>query len=282
MAGRRATPGEPLLAEARRAAIVEMLRTSGSVSVAEVQTELGVSPMTARRDLAEISRRGIARRTHGGAVMPSIAAHEDSFSTRLGLETDAKAALADAAVELLQPHDAIFIDSSTSGYFLARRIVESSLELTLITNSLPIMQLVAQHAAPSTELVAIGGLLRTLTQSFVGPHAIHTVSGHFTDRAFVSVKALSASGVLTDVDPLEAEVKRAMIAQAGEAVLLVDQSKLTSRGLNAVAPLSDVSLVVACGVDDDELQVLRRFDVPVRHVGERSRPGDARARPNGP
>jgi DeoR/GlpR family transcriptional regulator of sugar metabolism len=44
----------------------------GSVSVAEVETGFGVSPMTARRDLDELARQGLARRTHGGAVLPGL------------------------------------------------------------------------------------------------------------------------------------------------------------------------------------------------------------------
>src|SRR5579862_8872261 len=114
---------EPMLAEARRAAIVEMLRANGSVTVAEVQAQLGVSPMTARRDLTELSRRGIAHRTHGGAVIPSISAHEDSFAQRLEAETEAKRVLAEAATELLSPRDAVFVDSSTTSYFVAKRIL---------------------------------------------------------------------------------------------------------------------------------------------------------------
>jgi DeoR/GlpR family transcriptional regulator of sugar metabolism len=54
---------------------VERLRVTGSVTVGELEEQFGVSSMTARRDLAGLERRGLARRTHGGAVMPSIAAH---------------------------------------------------------------------------------------------------------------------------------------------------------------------------------------------------------------
>jgi DeoR/GlpR family transcriptional regulator of sugar metabolism len=272
MAVERGRPsGEPLLAEARRTAIIEMLRASGSVTVAEVQAQLGVSPMTARRDLAELARRGIARRTHGGAVMPSISAHEDSFSKRLEAEPEAKTALAEEAAALLSPRDAVFLDSSTSSYFLARRIVELGLEITIITSSLPIMQLIAAQAPPNVELVAVGGLLRTLTLSFVGPHAIRTIHGHFADHAFVSVKAVATTGVLADVDPLEAEVKRAIIAQASESVLLIDRTKLKSRGLNAIGPVADVSLVLAYGVKDSDLRPFKTANVPVRVVTAQKR-----------
>lgn len=258
--------GETRLGEARRAAIVEMLRAAGSVSVAEVQAELGVSPMTARRDLAELSRRGLAQRTHGGAVIPSISGQEDSFNQRLDAHPEAKRALAEAAARRVGPHDAVFLDSSTTSYFVAGRLLELGIDLTLITNSLPVMGLIATHAPSGVELVAVGGTLRTLTQSFVGSHAIRTVLRHFTDRAFVSVKALTDEGVLADVDPLEAEVKREMIAHAHESILLIDRSKLVARGLNAIAPISDISLVLAHGIEGAELRGLKGFGVPVRLI----------------
>lgn len=253
-----------MLAEARRAEIVELLRARGSVSVVEVEEQLGVSQMTARRDLAELARRGMAVRTHGGAMLPSISAHEDSFATRVDAETEAKEALGAAAAQLLRARDSVFLDSSSTSYFLAREILELGLELTLITNSLPVMQLIAAQSNAHVELIGVGGLLRGLSQSFVGPDAVRTISGHFADHAFLSVKALAPTGVLADADTLEAEVKRTMIAQAREPVLLVAQSKLAARGLNAIGPLSDLSLVLAYGADEAELAPLRSHDVPVR------------------
>src|SRR5215216_2856536 len=96
-----------MLAETRRRSIAETLRTSGAVTVAEVERRYGVSAMTARRDLAELERRGILRRTHGGAVLPTVSAHEDSFARRLDVDADEKARLADVAVAMLTAHETI-------------------------------------------------------------------------------------------------------------------------------------------------------------------------------
>jgi len=257
---------EPLLAESRRAAILEMLRASGAVSVAEVQSRLGVSSMTARRDLGELASRGLAHRTHGGAVIPSISAHEDSFALRLESATDAKLALAELAVQRVQPRDAVYIDSSTTCYFVARRLLESGMELTLLTNSLPVMQMACAQGSPNVHLVGVGGTLRPLTQSFVGPYAVGTVLAHYADHAFMSVKALTATGMMLDADQLEAEVKRTMIAHAKEPVLLIDRSKLTARGLHAVAPVSELELVLAYGASNEELQLLTEAGVAVQSL----------------
>ena len=92
-----------MIAEARREQIREMLMEAGAVTVGQLQARFGVSPMTARRDLVALEERGSARRTHGGAVLPSIAAPENSFSQRVGAAAEAKLRLADAAFASLRP-----------------------------------------------------------------------------------------------------------------------------------------------------------------------------------
>jgi DeoR/GlpR family transcriptional regulator of sugar metabolism len=256
-----------MLAMARRSAIADLLRDSGAITVTEVESRFGVSPMTARRDLAELERQGIARRTHGGAVLPSISAQEDSFAQRLEVATEAKTQLAEAAAALISPRETVFLDSSSTAYFVARRIVDLGIGVTVITNSLPVMEAVATRETPNVNLIGVGGTLRPLTRSYVGPYAVHTVLGHFADRLFLSVKGVTRDGVLTDADELEAEVKRSMIEQAGEAVLLVDDSKLGARGQNAITKVTDVSTVLASDAPASALDPLRATGVDVQVVG---------------
>jgi DeoR/GlpR family transcriptional regulator of sugar metabolism len=253
------TPGRvsrPMLALARRSAIADLLRDSGAITVTEVERRFGISPMTARRDLVELERQGIAHRTHGGAVLPSLAAQEDSFVTRLEVATEAKTRLADEAVALLAPRETVFLDSSSTAYFVARRIAELGLGVTVITNSLPVMDALAARETPDARLIGTGGTLRPLTRSFVGPHAVQTIQAHFADRVFFSVKGVTGDGVLTDADELEAEVKRAMIKQADDAILLLDDSKLGARGQNVIARMDAVTRVLAHGAPAAALEPL--------------------------
>ncbi|MDA0181344.1 DeoR/GlpR family DNA-binding transcription regulator [Solirubrobacter phytolaccae] len=240
-----------MIAEARREQIREMLMEDGAVTVGQLQARFGVSPMTARRDLVLLEERGTARRTHGGAVLPSIAAPENSFSQRVTVAATAKLRLADAAFATLVPGETVFLDSSSTAYFLARRIAETGFDVRVLTNSGPAMQVLAssEHDVP---LSVIGGTHRRLTGSFVGPSAVRMIREHFVDRLFFSVTGLAATGTLTDADDLEAAVKQAMLEQAADATLLVDESKLGTHGRHAIASLRRVSLVLT-EVDDPRL-----------------------------
>jgi DeoR/GlpR family transcriptional regulator of sugar metabolism len=126
------------------------------------------------------------------------------------------------------------------------------------------MELIFNDGGPGLELIGMGGTLRRLTRSFVGPFAVRTVQGHFADRLFLSVKGLADNGMLTDADPLEAEVKRTMIEQAGASTLLIDRTKLGTRGLSAIAPLSDLDSVIAYGLAGAETEALSHGGVRVR------------------
>jgi DeoR/GlpR family transcriptional regulator of sugar metabolism len=256
------------IAHVRRQEIADLLRADGSVTVAQVEERFGVSSMTARRDLAELEQRGLARRTHGGAVLPNAAGHEDSFLSRLTRSSSAKLALARAAAELVAEEDSVFLDSSSTAYHVAREILERNLRVTLLTNSQPIMELVASHPSSPAELIGIGGTLRRLTRSFVGPVATTAVQSHYADRFFFSVKGVTPDGVLTDADSLEAEVKRTMLRRATDPILLIDQSKLESRGLSVIAPVSEVARILTCGVEEAELAPLAALGVDLRTISE--------------
>jgi DeoR/GlpR family transcriptional regulator of sugar metabolism len=255
-----------LIPEKRRRRIAQLVREAGGVTIALLEAEFGISPMTARRDLIVLEEEGRVRRTHGGAVLPEYAGHEDSFWYRLDKAVEAKERLAEAAVGLLVPGDSVFLDCSTTTYYLARRILREGPQVTLLTNSVPVMELFMKNEAPKTGVVGVGGFMRKLTLSFVGPHAVATISAHSTDKAFVSVKGVTREGFLTDPDVLEAEVKHAMIEHSEEPILLVDRSKFERRGLSVIAHASKLSRALVVDAPEERLESLTIAEVDVRRV----------------
>ena len=72
--------------------------------VADLVRELGVSDMTVRRDLEILHERGLLEKVHGGAT--ALAGHalfEPGFAAKSSLQQAEKDAIADAAVELVEP-----------------------------------------------------------------------------------------------------------------------------------------------------------------------------------
>src|SRR5918997_471816 len=155
------------LPERRQQQIAELIRESGSVTVTALEKEFGISPATARRDLDALARQGKIRRTHGGAVMPRLAQHEDSFQQRLGEAVHAKKRLARAASELLDVEESAFIDSSTTAYYAVQRMLADASNVTFLTSLLPVMDLFSTADPSAVNLVGFGGIFRPLPPPMV-------------------------------------------------------------------------------------------------------------------
>ena len=263
----RTAPGRQLVPAQRRQLIAERIRDTGSVSVSSLEAEFGVSPMTARRDLQILEREGLARRTHGGAVSTTLARDEDAFQSRLEEAADAKRALGARAASMIADGETVFVDCSTTAYYAVRSLLESGKPATVLTPSVPVMDLIARSDAPQLELLGLAGSLRRLTCSFVGPQTVRAIQDHFADKLLFSVKGLAPGHVLTDANPLEAEVKRTMIERARESILLIDGSKFDQPGLSAITPIAAVDTVLIAGGDREHLRELAAAGVRYEELG---------------
>jgi DeoR family transcriptional regulator of aga operon len=198
--------------------------------------------------------------------MPGLAQHEDSFQQRLGEAVEAKKRLARAASALLEAEESAFIDSSTTAYYAVQRMLADASNVTFLTGLLPVMDLFSTADPSAVSMVGFGGIFRPLTLSFVGPCTIRMIESYWADRTFFSVKGITPEGQLTEANPLEAEVKRAMIRQATSPVLLVDGRKFGRRGLSVITDVREVALVLAADASEDRMAALAEAGVEVRRV----------------
>ncbi|MFB7252456.1 substrate-binding domain-containing protein [Microbacterium sp. NPDC056234] len=70
-----------LLAAKRREHVIDALARDGAVRISQLVDDLGVTPVTLRRDLAQMEREGVLVRVHGGAVPPKGAVTAASADT---------------------------------------------------------------------------------------------------------------------------------------------------------------------------------------------------------
>jgi DeoR/GlpR family transcriptional regulator of sugar metabolism len=248
-----------LLSAERRQAILDALERDGKVVAARLVEELGVSEDTVRRDLRELAAHGLVQRVHGGALAP--APQRGSFTHRRETLTRQKAALADAALPLLAGARTILLDGGTTNLELARRL-PADRATTILTNSPPIAAALAEH--PTAEVVMIGGRLDKRAQVTVGAAAVDFLRGVRADACVLGVCALHPEAGLSTDDLEEAHVKRAMIAASADVVALATADKLRAGSAYLVAPVAELTHVVAeAAADDDLLDPYRAIGVTV-------------------
>ena len=206
--------------------------------------------MTIRRDIAELARRGLVRRVHGGAVDARHAAHEPGFRAKLEIAGAEKAAIARAALALVRPGSAIGLSAGTTTHLLAALIAASDIRpLTVVTNSLPAAETLHATADPALTVVLTGGT-PTPSDALVGPLATQALRGLRLDVVFLGVHGMDPDAGLTTPNLLEAETDRAMVAAAGQLVVVADRTKWGETGLSRIADLADVDLLVTDAMPD--------------------------------
>lgn len=233
-----------MLASQRRSVILELVEESWAVKVSELVDRLGVSDMTIRRDIERLSTEGLLERVHGGAlaITGERSSDEPGFMAKSELQRAQKQAIARAAAALVEPGSAIGISAGTTTYELARCVADVP-SLTVVTNSVPVAQLLHESGAPGQTVVLTGGM-RTKSDALVGPVAVSALRTLHVDLLFLGAHGVDARAGLTTPNLVEAETNRALIAAARRVCVLADSSKWGTIGLSTFGDLEDVDLLV--------------------------------------
>jgi DeoR/GlpR family transcriptional regulator of sugar metabolism len=243
----------------RRAAMLAVLARDGKLVASRLVDELGVSEDTVRRDLRELAARGLVQRVHGGALPP--APQPGSFADRRETSTAEKAAIARAVADVVADARVLLIDGSTTNLEVARLLPGTRVG-TVLTNSPPIAAVLADH--PTVEVVVIGGRMDKRAQVTVGATAVDAIRGVRADACLLGVCALHPEVGLTTDDLDEAEVKRAMVRAAGEVIAPATSDKLRAASAYLVAPVQEVThLVAEPDAPDDLLDPYRALGLSV-------------------
>jgi DeoR family transcriptional regulator of aga operon len=249
-------PGPGLGTGERRDRMRAVIEERAFASVAELSGEFGVSAVTVRHDLDALEEEGGVRRIRGGA-MPFDAVlgntglgntgrlRERPFEEAAVEAAGAKARIAAAAADLLEPGMSVFLDVGTTAAAVARELLrrEGPRELTVITSGLSIA-LLLEAAVPRLQVVVTGGTLRPLQHSLVAPLADQVLARVHADLALIGCNGVDAAAGVTNINLPEAEVKAAMIAAAARTVVIADGSKIGRVQLGYVADASAVDVLI--------------------------------------
>src|SRR6266536_3573520 len=205
------TAGQPrLLVEERRRKILDLVEKQARVTVDELVTRFGVSAVTVRGDLDALS--------HAGALKRVGALQDVPINVKETLHHGEKVRIGHAAAQMIRDNEIVMLDSGTTTAEIARHIKFLKLKsLTVITNALNIAMELAN--LPHVRVIMIGGILRQMSYSLVGPHAEQTLRGLNADRLFLGVDGLDPEIGLTTPDVLEAQLNAMMIRVARETVV---------------------------------------------------------------
>ena len=205
----------------RQSDIVELLKREKDLTVKELCAALFCSPATIRRDLAELEAQGLVKRSFGGAVLVESFFDEQPLTIRGIQNIEEKKHIAARAARLLSGGETVFIDASSTTYFLAPYLKDIP-DLTVITNNPHLNIALSGHRVKN---YSTGGKMLDSSVALVGSEAERFVRGIRADVCFFSARGF-ADGVVTDSSKGERDIKIAMLEHSARRYFLCDTTKI--------------------------------------------------------
>ena len=208
----------------REKQILEILLKQKNVTVKELSELLFISEPSVRRDLASLEKQNLIKRVHGGAIIEEtmLSKNKIPFLIREYEESSAKMLIAQKAIDLICDNDVVFLDASTSCYYLIP-FLASKRNITVVTNGVKALTKLAEY---DINTISTGGALVNSCLALVGEEAYKTIETFNADVALFSCRGLSDDGYLTDIAPEENNIRKHMIKNSEKSYLLCTQEKI--------------------------------------------------------
>lgn len=232
--------------------ILTHLQKNEYASIEELSNVLSVSPSTVRRQLSKLQQTGLVTRTHGGAQINNENNSYPSFSFRTHQNSFEKKKMALAAIKLIKNGDLIFLDGTTSAFYIAEYLSEFE-NLKVITNGIDTLSLLAKN---NIEAYSTGGYVSKQNRSvLVGNYAEEMIGNFHADIAFFSAQSVDANGEIYDCFEAENVIRKAMLKHAAKKAFLCDSTKFGKTSPYHLCSLSSLDYVVSNGEVPDRIIV---------------------------
>lgn len=212
-----------MIAQERFQSIITLVAARQKLSVHELQSTLGVSPATLRRDLAELESLGKVVRVRGAVVHPAYFRGEPSFAQKRRTAAAVKRAIAQIAAELVPPDATVWIDAGTTALELGARLLARR-DLTIVTHSIPLAARAVENE-DGARVLLVGGEVRAISGAAVGALALEWTRHLRADWCFLGASGLHSSEGASTTEVGEAALKTAILKRCQRKVLLCDSTK---------------------------------------------------------
>ena len=210
-----------MLKQERYDKILDLLEKEQYISAERLAKILFVSLPTIRRDLAELDKRGLIVRSHGGAKKLQSGHSVAPLGFRKTVHAPEKRALCKRACELVGEGDIIFIDSSTTTLQMADFLHDKK-NITVITNGIELATLLVKKGIKT---YCTGGEIFENSLAHFGSFAEEFIQRFNIDTLFFSCHGVTQKGMLTDPSLPETQIRKVAINQSRKTVFLCDKTK---------------------------------------------------------
>lgn len=231
-----------MLPAERRRKMAQMINEQGTVNTRDLARALGISIMTVRRDLKSLEEQNQLKITWGGAESVAFQAHDIPYERKSASMTEAKAAIARAALDLITDDSFIALDAGTTTLELARLLPSLPQRLNVITPDLEIALCLSGHQHITVYLA--GGQIDPVSRACTDADTTAYLRSVRTTLAFMGTNVWDAEHGVTTSSTAKMHLKRQLLESSRRPVLLADSSKYANFSPWRVAGVDEFELII--------------------------------------
>jgi DeoR family myo-inositol catabolism operon transcriptional repressor len=195
--------------------VLEIIREEKYITVEKLVNKLHYSPATIRRDLTQLEKLGLVKKSYGGVSVASgqpaiVREHENTLE---------KIRICKFASDFIKDGDVVFVDGTTTTYFLGERILKKK-DVIVCTANMKLASYLCENSVPC---YVCGGMVFDGIM-LGGAHSCDIIEKFNFDVAFFSPGAVSEEGLVSHSENYWGYTKTVM-RRSKQNILLCDNKK---------------------------------------------------------
>jgi len=227
----------------RQEKILEIIRQNGKTTIKDLCNMFGMSIVTIRNDLSFLEGEGLILRIHGGAI--AVQEKDEGlilpFDVREERNLEAKQKIAEAAAEMVDDGEVIFIDGGTTASEM-RHYLAGKKDITIITPSIVMTYWLA--VTSDLSIYVLNGYFKRDSYSTLGAPALDLMPNWNLSKAFFGAAGFTIPEGLSDLHSGYVEQKRIIVEKAKKRIGLVDSSKWGILSLGSFAAPDEIDILI--------------------------------------
>ena len=220
----------------REELIMSVLEEKKYISVNELSKITYASASSIRRDLDNLERKGLVKRSYGGVSIMETIASVPAFYSRIKKNGAYKKTAAKKAARLVEDNMSVMLDSSSTAMYMLP-ILKEHTGIKVFTNNL---FTATESIKLGLETYCIGGKVSDDAVVFTGAFAETMIKEINPDILFFSSQSVDSDGNISDSTEEENYMRKIMMKQARISVFLYDTEKMNKKSLYKLCNIEDV------------------------------------------
>jgi DeoR family lactose phosphotransferase system repressor len=228
----------------RQELLIKEIKLKDIVTVKQffiVASEHAIPEITARRDLAELERKGRIK-VEFGKVTLFDPTNEEPLDARVIANVKEKAEIANIATHYIEENDSVYVSPDSTNEYLIRQITKPV--KLIVTNGLGIFEEALKNENIQ-QIRLVGGRYRKKSKSFVGGDAMEIIEKYDFDKAFFSANNISDEGMLYNNHDYEALMFQDVLTRTKKSFVLLDYTKFNNNnGTSRIVNIEQIDLLI--------------------------------------